>query len=158
MTKTLAQGMQNLHARISLIAEPVLQTLDLVNAGQEYVVNLTMNAARLAEAENFSFLNGVTTFNGNSTLENQFIGDAVLQANKAGTVTLTSYVDATATTSTDFIFNNAGDQGSFSSNSIFDLPAGCQIQVKAKSDTANTTITFVSYKVQYTGYMHAGLS
>lgn len=152
MSIRLCTALDNLHARISLIAEPVGQTLDLVTAEQEYDVALSMNAARIAEAEKFTFSAGTTTFTGTLNLECQFVGDAVLQSGKAATVTLTSYVNGAESTSTDFVFNNAGDQGSFSSNSFFNMDPSDTILVKAKSDTANTTITFVSYKVQYSGY------
>jgi hypothetical protein len=152
MSINLCEAMDINHGRISLIAEPTDQTLALITAGQEYDVALTMSAARVAEAEKFTFSAGTTTYTGSFPLECQFVGDAVLSSDKSARVTLTSYVNGVATTATDFDFQNAGDQGSFSSNSIYNLPAGDEILVKAKSDTANTTITFKSYKVQYSGY------
>lgn len=152
MSISLSEAMENNHAHISLIAEPTNQTLLLVNAGQEYLVDLTVNTDVTVHAEKFTFASGILTYTGTNVIENHFVGDAVLKSDKNATVILTSYVNGEVTTSTDFVFASANSQGSFSSNSIIPIENGHTIQIKAQSNTANTLLTFVSWKLSYSGY------
>jgi len=157
MSERLDKAMETLHARVFLNATPTMQELDLLIASQEYLVDLTMDSESLSTIENFTFLDGVLTYTGANPIGIEFVGATTIKASKVATVSLMSYVNGALSTSTDYPFTSAGSQGPFNSTSIKTISNGDTIEVRAASDSANTTITFISYKLKYSGYQHAVL-
>jgi hypothetical protein len=147
----LATALENLHCLAALVADPTGQTLALTNAGQEYLIDLTMQAYGLAQLQNFTFANGLLTFTGTSA-EITFNGDTVIQSDKAANITLTTYLNAVPVSTTPYSYHTINEKGNFSSNSAVTLVNGDVIKIVAESDVANTTLTFVQAKVTYDGY------
>ena len=152
MSIDICDAMELNHGRITLIAEPNSQTLNLATANQEYLIELTMDPERLATAHKFSYEDGIVTYTGTKPLDNMFIGMAVVEASKGSTVLLNGYLGTTQVMSEPAVFSNSGDRQPFHVASSFTMPVGSTLHIKAKSDTANTQLTFISYTLVYDGY------
>lgn len=124
-------------------------TTVLTTIGQHYQINGTF-----VDSINVNFItaaDGTMTYNGPSGQIFAFNGVSDLKSDKAATVNYTLFINGVAVSgaTTPHTFNNANSYDNISITNLITLTKGDVLTIRAKSDTATTTLTVYSLLVNF---------
>lgn len=125
----------------------------LTTSGTYYQLTTNITDGVTGTMNGFTLASGTLTNTSGRQAILHFTGSADGSVDKLCRITFTLFINDVAWSgcSTPVDFNNVGKNKGFSCNSNVVVEAGQTIKVKAKSDTASTTLTLDSFNISFWG-------